>query len=61
MFFFVPKRIEHKKPKGILKSTGSIGSFASNRQASEGSETSQQTQKKALTFGENEILEKYDI
>lgn len=46
-----------KKPKGILKSSLSGGISSSNRLASEGTET-MQVQKKALTFGENEILEK---
>lgn len=56
------KRVELKKPKGILKSPASASSLSSMRpNSAEGSIENgslQQPQKKALTFGENEILEK---
>jgi hypothetical protein len=48
-------RIELKKPKGILKSPSTNNSTGENlRQES----TSETTQRKNLTFGENEICEK---
>jgi hypothetical protein len=57
------KRVELKKPKGILKSPASASSLSSMRPNSadgsiENGSSQQAPQKKALTFGENEILEK---